>query len=100
MPEGLLNKNQGYQFDVVGTRKEKIFGEDVEVRHPFAKGQVAERQFILAIDGEEFPIWLKAGTYRYDESTQLVVIHGDVVLEENIGDIKKYINIAEIVNIE
>jgi len=100
MPEGLLNKNQGYEFDVVATRKVKVFGDDVPVRKPWYSGQVAERQFILSVEGEEFPIWLKAGTYRYDESTKKVIIHGDVVLEENIGDLKKYINIAKIVSIE
>ena len=100
MPEGLLNKSQGYEFDVIGTRKVKIFGEDVEVRHPFSKGQLAERQFILSVDGEEFPVWLKAGMYGYDESRQKVIIHGDAVMEENIGDLRKYINIAKIVSIE
>ncbi len=98
--EGLIPRNVGYEFDVVATRKVKYFGEEVEARLPYMKGQVAERQFILGIDGEEFPIWLKAGTYRYDISTQKVIIHGDVVLEENIGDLRKYINIARIVNIE
>ena len=90
----------GYEFSVVATRKVKFFGEDVELREPYRNGQIAERQFILVVEGEEFPVWLKAGTYEYDISTQRVTIHGDIVFEENIGDVSQYINKAKIVSIE
>ena len=90
----------GYEFNVVGTRKVKIFGDDVPLVPPHRIGEVAERQFILEIDGEEHPIWLKTGTYEYDISTQRVVIHWDTVFEENLGDISEYINKAIIIGIE
>jgi hypothetical protein len=62
MYEGTMKKSVGYEFDVVGTRKVKFFGEDVPLRD----------------------------NYR----------SGDVVMEENVGDILQYINKAVIVSIE